>query len=334
MANLKEAMRDPSLLADVARGLRHPEGRAELVKLLANPSFQKQMKALISENGAPAEFLTLEFYGKEQLTEDSTPNSLASLLLTFNPASAASGRANVRMDALSDLKAQAQELNPLVGFYDPLNLAEAEFWGGSNAATIGWLRHSEIKHGRIAMAGFIGYCVHENGIRLPLPLSTELPDYSKFEGLSAPAVWDALPTSGKLQIITVIGFFEYWSENRFVLASDGQAHYMRGGKPGYFPTFKELPHPVPWNLFDPFGITKDYSEEKKARKLNIEINNGRLAMLGLMSLISEAKIPGSVPFLASLVKKYDGQPMAPFVASDKLAGVKTMLAWSKANLNF
>jgi hypothetical protein len=236
------------------------------------------------------------------------------------------------MDALSDLKAQAQELNPLVGFYDPLNLAEAEFWGGSNSATIGWLRHSEIKHGRIAMAGFIGYCVHENGIRLPLPLSTELPDYSKFEGLSAPAVWDALPTSGKLQIITVIGFFEYWSENRFVLASDGQAHYMRGGKPGYFPTFKELPHPVPWNLFDPFGITKDYSEEKKARKLNIEINNGRLAMLGLMSLISEAKIPGSVPFLASLVKKYDGQPMAPFVASDKLAGVKTMLAWSKANI--
>merc|ERR1719353_1479281 len=99
------------------------------------------MKALISENGAPAEFLTLEFYGKEQLTEDNTaPNSLASLLLALNPASAASGRADVRMDALSDLKAQAQELNPLVGFYDPLNLAEAEFWGGSNAATIGWLR--------------------------------------------------------------------------------------------------------------------------------------------------------------------------------------------------
>merc|ERR1740138_1904047 len=70
MANLKQAMQDPSLLADVARGLRDPEGQTELIKMLANPRFQQQMKTLIAENGAFADFLTLEFYAKERKTED------------------------------------------------------------------------------------------------------------------------------------------------------------------------------------------------------------------------------------------------------------------------
>ena len=55
------------------------------------------------------------------------------------------------------------------------------------------------------------------------------------------------------------------------------------------------------------------SKEKKQRRLRVEINNGRLAMIGLMGLLSEQSIPGSVPFFTDVVPtNYYGNIFAPF----------------------
>ena len=56
---------------------------------------------------------------------------------------------------VKDLEVLAGKLNPAVGYYNPTSLAEMEFWGQTQEATIGFLRASEIKHGRVAMAGFV-----------------------------------------------------------------------------------------------------------------------------------------------------------------------------------
>jgi hypothetical protein len=211
--------------------------------------------------------------------------------------------------AMAGLREQAQQLNPVIGYWDPLNLADNDFWDQTNEATIGWLRESEIKHGRIAMFGFVGYIVHANGIRWPWhgPWDSIPTDISPQE------MWDLQPSEAKTQIILTIGFFEFWRESSYVLQKAGEAHYMRGGKPGFMPPFDEIPHPVPLNLFDPFKLSKRKSPEQKAKGLITEVNNGRLAMIGLMGFLAESQTPGSVPFLTSLgLKSYGGNLMDPY----------------------
>ena len=219
------------------------------------------------------------------------------------------------------LEALAKKCNPVVGYWDPLGI------GGTSKETIGWFRQAEVKHGRVAMAAFVGYCVQSNGIHFPGniqgPFGSTMADipaisYADIAAAGGPAdQWDALPTPAKLQILGFIGFLEMWSETSTALKMDGEEHYVRGGKPGYFPKFGDkFPHPVPFDLFDPFGFQKKFTPEQKERGLIVELNNGRLAMIGIFGLISASK-GLQVPGLDTLgITPYAGEVMAPFAAGD------------------
>jgi len=239
--------------------------------------------------------------------------------LAFSPAAAlrptpVAARAPVTMVA-KELDDLANELNPAIGYFDPLGLGTADFWEKGNDFTVGWLRHAEIKHGRVAMFAFVGYIAQYNGLHFGFPLSLpESPSY--FAGLTPPEQWDALPFEAKFQILVFIGFLEFWGELAIGSGMGGK-HYTKGGKPGDYPDFP-APNVIPatpvkvLNLFDPFGFSKKKTDEQKARGLLCEINNGRLAMIGIIAFLTEQAIPGSVPWGPHL-EQYTGNVMAPFM---------------------
>jgi len=249
--------------------------------------------------------------------------STAALLLLFgsetaafvaqsNPSSKNVLKSSVT-DELSELKEIAAKANPSIKFYDPLNLSGANFFQ-DDESTIGFIRHAEIKHGRVAMAAFVGYLLQSNGVRFPWAMELDGTSFPSAE-LSPPEQWDALPDAGKWQIILAVGFLEVYDEMT-------GTHYMKGGVPGKFENFSEnkdkTPHTIPLNLYDPLGLTRRWGEKygadatKKEERLIMELNNGRLAMLGIMSFLAEQTVDGSVPFIHGLVPHYEGQVMAPF----------------------
>ena len=106
--------------------------------------------------------------------------------------------------------------------WDPLGLSEL---GGDE--TISWFRHSEVKHGRICMAAFVGWWAVAAGLHFPGQLSYGV-DFASLptKGLEA---WDAVPGWGKAQLLLFAGLIEFHDE---LFATKRDKHYMRGGTPG------------------------------------------------------------------------------------------------------
>merc|ERR1711937_752144 len=112
--------------------------------------------------------------------------------------------------------------------FDPLNLAQS----GSDA-TLAWFRAAELKHGRVAMAAFVGYV-------LTSPAVPGVPEWfggyhwpgaideagTTFESLGyGREAWEAISDAGRFQIVLFVGMLEIAGES-------AKPHYMKGGKIG------------------------------------------------------------------------------------------------------
>merc|ERR1719164_246557 len=201
--------------------------------------------------------------------------SLAAAALAFNapvlrPAGAA---ASLRM-GVADMEGVGPETGGKV--FDPWGLSKI-----ASTETLAWYRACELKHARVAMAAATGWAyVASGGPLLPGYLSIEQGVTFESLGRYGYAAWDAVPESGKFQILGLIGILELLGE------ASVKPHYMMGGTPGKIPL-----------LWDPLGFTKRLSPEQLARKRTAELKNGRLAMIGVMSFVSAHYIPDSVPLL-------------------------------------
>ena len=151
---------------------------------------------------------------------------------------------------------------PPLGFFDPLGLAAK-----GSAEDFERRRITELKHGRVAMAGFVGYLVPEL-YKFPGYLSPT--NDLKFEdvpnGLNAIPV---VPGLGWFQMIMVVG-------------------WMEAGP--FAATRSEFAGDFGWPYF---GKQIQSADEKKS-KLNMELQNGRAAMFGVLGLMMQDAVNGEV----------------------------------------
>ena len=192
------------------------------------------------------------------------------------------------MSAADGMEGAAHE----TGFevWDPLGLADL-----GSPATLAWFRHAELKHGRVAMAGFLGWLVatgnqlatanghegfHFPGAISPFQTGTTFADIAAAGGPMEQ--WQMVPEVGKLQILGAIFIIEHQSEWKI------KPHYMApGGAPGSLKGLK--------SFWDPVGFTSNLDAKQLERQRLCELKNGRMAMLGLVGCLIGGNLPGAIP---------------------------------------
>jgi hypothetical protein len=187
----------------------------------------------------------------------------------------------INIDLPGDM-AGAVPLGPK-GYFDPLGLSDT-----ASAANVKRWRESELKHGRLAMLATLAFLVQEKASPL-------FPS----DAVTGPAIYHWQQVAGnilpEMTVLLVSGIaiaesvsiakgWESASERR---ASEG-SKYLSNLKDDY----------IPGDLgFDPFGLNPDRRNGKTstfnamtpefANMRAKELNNGRLAMVGIAGMVSQ-----------------------------------------------
>jgi len=168
-------------------------------------------------------------------------------------------RSAVRLRAFeSELGVQAP-----VGYWDPLGLAQ-----DGDAALFARRRETEIKHGRLSMLATMGYITPE--------LTGKFPGYlSPSQELSFEDIPNGL---GALSKVPVAGWLQIFAYCLFVEAP---------------PAFKGIRGAEPGDLgFKPPLLTSS-DPDLRQKRLNVELANGRLAMMAIIGMFFQDGLTGS-----------------------------------------
>jgi len=172
-------------------------------------------------------------------------------------------RASVQM-GVTDLPGISTETGNVL--WDPLELSKNMDEGNLNL-----VRAAELKHGRVAMLATVGWAWTATGTHFEGMISTSKKiSFADLAAAADPIAAAAkMPAAGVWQMIFAIGALEVFWENKYPATENA----------GFY------------------GVPACTQDPEKFKELQLmELKNGRLAMIGIISFACAVGVPGSVPF--------------------------------------
>ena len=157
------------------------------------------------------------------------------------------------------------------GFFDPLGLSK-----DVDAGRLAFYREAEIKHGRVAMLAAVGFLFQEHytftGVDSPSFVSFEQPGLNN-------SLW--------LFLALMLGNVEGKSVETFMELNGGMLAEQNESK-----TWRIKDDHFSGDLgFDPLGLKPTNAKDLKEMQSK-EINNGRLAMIGIAGMVAQELVNG------------------------------------------